>query len=299
MSQSQIFRSCAITDEFHWDLQTALTAMAQVGMTGVELRMVYGKNILELTNDELAKAMAVIRAMRMQVVSIASPIGKCELPGTGPLDSRFPVDQFGSKFGFSDQDRLFDRALKVMEITGADVLRAFAFLRGNLPADCMDRVAEMLSGWSEEAAQHHFTLGIENEQCTNVATGYEAAFCLSKVKFSRLVWDPANALISGETPFPDGYCRLLPQDVIHVHAKNARPANGKFDWCPLDAGQVDWPGQLSALEEDEYPGWVSLETHWPIVSPKGENEAFMKLQASVRCGRVLQGMLTRRSAAVA
>ena len=46
----------AITDEFSSDLATALEPMAAMGMTGAELRVVFGKNIMDLTDDELKLA---------------------------------------------------------------------------------------------------------------------------------------------------------------------------------------------------------------------------------------------------
>jgi sugar phosphate isomerase/epimerase len=77
-----------------------------------------------------------------------------------------------------------------------------------------------------------------------------------------VVWDPANALVAGEIPFPEGYRRLPPARVGHVHAKDCRIENGCPVWQPLGEGSVDWKGQVAALEADGYGGWISLETHW-------------------------------------
>ena len=40
----------AITDEFTPDFEKALDAMAAIGMTGAELRVLWGKNIMDLTD---------------------------------------------------------------------------------------------------------------------------------------------------------------------------------------------------------------------------------------------------------
>jgi len=50
------FPIAAITDEFSQDIGTAAHAMAQIGMTGAELRMVFGKNIIDLTDAEVDRA---------------------------------------------------------------------------------------------------------------------------------------------------------------------------------------------------------------------------------------------------
>jgi L-ribulose-5-phosphate 3-epimerase len=46
----QRFRIGAITDEFSPDLEVALKSMVEVGMEAAELRMVFGKNIIDLTD---------------------------------------------------------------------------------------------------------------------------------------------------------------------------------------------------------------------------------------------------------
>ena len=75
----------AITDEFSPDFDTALEAMSAVGMTGAELRLISGKNIVELSDDEVGDLRARVEQRGMRVLSIASPVLKCVLPG-GPAD---------------------------------------------------------------------------------------------------------------------------------------------------------------------------------------------------------------------
>ncbi len=79
----------AITDEFSPDLAVALEPMAEIGMTGAELRVVGGKNIMDLTPDELARTRDLIAAKGMKVISIASPLLKCVLPDAPSVDTRF------------------------------------------------------------------------------------------------------------------------------------------------------------------------------------------------------------------
>jgi hypothetical protein len=52
-------RIAAITDEFSPDLAVALEPMAAIGMTGAELRVVSGKNIMDLTAAELDSALGL------------------------------------------------------------------------------------------------------------------------------------------------------------------------------------------------------------------------------------------------
>ena len=47
------FPVAAITDEFSPDIEVAVRSMTELGMTGAELRMVFGKNIIDLSDEEL------------------------------------------------------------------------------------------------------------------------------------------------------------------------------------------------------------------------------------------------------
>src|SRR5258708_9256120 len=73
----------AITDEFSPNLEPALDVMEEIGMTTVELRVVNGKNILDLTDDELSQVAGILASRGFQTVSIASPLLKCLAPGGG------------------------------------------------------------------------------------------------------------------------------------------------------------------------------------------------------------------------
>jgi sugar phosphate isomerase/epimerase len=128
-------------------------------------------------------------------------------------------------------------------------------------------------------------IGLENEHACNVGTGAEAARLLELVDHPALqiVWDPANASILGERPFPDGYGQLAADRIAHVHAKDCRVADHKPTWGPLGEMDVDWRGQIAALQRDGYGGWISLETHW--TGPSGD-----KFEASVICGNNLQAL---------
>ena len=100
------FRTAAITDEFSPDdLDAALDGMAAVGMTGAELRVVGRRNMIDLSNEEVDGVRAAVEAKGMEVISLASPLLKCVLPGSPPLDSRVQHDVFGSPHTFEDQPR--------------------------------------------------------------------------------------------------------------------------------------------------------------------------------------------------
>ncbi len=275
----------AITDEYSMDLNAALDAMQATGMTGAELRMIGGKNILDLTDVELDRAIEACRTRGMEIVSIASPLLKCVLPGGPEIDPRFQQDVFGAVHTYEDQPRLADRAFAIARRTGARIIRVFSFWRTVEPEKCHDGIVKALTELADKAKAENLIIGLENEHACNVATGAETARIMAAVDRPNLkiVWDPANALVAGENPYPEGYEKLPKDRIAHVHAKDCHMEGNKPVWGPLGTRAVDWHGQIRALLRDGYKGYLSLETHWP--GPAGD-----KFMASVICGWNLRGL---------
>ena len=95
-----IFQVGAITDEFSPDnLDRALEAMAGLGMTFAELRVVGGKNIIDHTDAEIDDVRSKVESRGMRVLSIASPVLKCTLPDAPPIASHIQQDMFSSAAG--------------------------------------------------------------------------------------------------------------------------------------------------------------------------------------------------------
>lgn len=282
----QRFKIGAITDEFSPDIRVACASMASLGMEVSELRMVFGKNIIDLSDDEIDQAVAIARTHSLPVVSIASPLLKCTLPNAPETDSRFQQDAFAAKHNFEDQPRLTRRAFEIAHRTGARIIRVFTYWRTVDPPRVFERVVEALRNLADLAAKEDLTIGLENEHACNIATAAETRKVLDVIDHPALkvVWDPANAYVSGENPFPGGYALLPANRIVHVHAKDCRMDGHKPLWGPLGECDIDWRGQFDALYRDEYRGYVNLETHWQ--GPGGD-----KHEASMICGRNLRALV--------
>ncbi|MCC6368990.1 MAG: sugar phosphate isomerase/epimerase [Bryobacterales bacterium] len=274
----------SITDEFSPDLATALDAMVEIGMTGAELRVLWGKNIMDLGNEELSRARDLLGARNLEVVSIASPILKCVLPGAPPVDTRFQHDVFASKHTYDDQPRLAEQAFRIAGFFGAKIIRVFSYWRSVEPEKCFDGVLKALDMLCS-MAPGGMIIGLENEHACNIATASETRRVLDALPNANLqvVWDPANCYISGENPFPPGYRALPAERIAHVHIKDCSLDGHKPVWGPVGTRDIDWKGQMAALKADGYKGYVSLETHWP--GPQNN-----KYEASWICGWNLRGL---------
>jgi L-ribulose-5-phosphate 3-epimerase len=275
----------AITDEFSPTLSEAIPLMKEIGMTAAELRVINGKNIMDLSDDELKQTKDQLDRAGLPVISLASPLLKCVLPSAPELDSRFEYDVFASKHTYEDQPRLGEHAFKLAKFFNAKIIRVFSYWRTVDPQACTDALAKDLTHLAALAEKEDLMIGLENEHACNVGTAMEAKRILEAVQSPnlRLVWDPANSLVAGEDPFPGGYACLPKERVIHVHAKDCHMEGNKPIWGPLGTRSIRWKEQISALLEDNYKGYISLETHWP--GPEGN-----KLEASRICGWNLRGL---------
>jgi sugar phosphate isomerase/epimerase len=260
--------------------------MADLRMTFAELRVVDGRNIIDYTDAEIDGVRARVEARGMRILSIASPVLKCTLPDAPPVAPHIQQDMFSAAFGFDDQPRLARRAFEIAERSGASIVRVFSYWRSIDPDACFDRVAGALRDLADGAEERGLIIGIENEHACNIATGAETARLLAAVEHPALhvIWDPANALVAGETPFPGGYTHLPTSRIVHVHAKDCTVTDHVPTFGPLGEMAIDWRGQLAALARDGYRGTISLETHWK--GPNGD-----KFQGSIICGRVLNDMV--------
>jgi sugar phosphate isomerase/epimerase len=145
---------------------------------------------------------------------------------------------------------------------GTDLVLIFGFHRGGRTAGpAPDEILETLRYAAEQAAAAGLRLAIEVEDKFWADTGRRTADLMAAVDHPALGvnWDPGNAFMAGDTPFPDGY-QAVRGWVRHVHFKDAEvDLDGARRYAVH--GQIDWAGQIRALASDGYQGYISIETH--------------------------------------
>jgi sugar phosphate isomerase/epimerase len=275
----------AITDEFSPDPQIAAQAMRASGLETAELRVLWGRNILDLDDDEVNRALAILEKQKLAVDCIASPLLKCTLPDAPDVDTRFQKDVFASRHTYADQGRLAERAFEVAKRSGATTVRVFSYWRTVDPEAVFERVVTALRDLADQAGEHDLVIGLENEHACNISTGLETARVLAAIDHPNLkvVWDPANAVVAGEAPLT-GLALLSMPRIGHVHAKDCRISGHIPEWMAVGEGSVGWEEQIAALRLDGYSGDINLETHW--TGPTGD-----KLEASRICAANLRKLV--------
>jgi sugar phosphate isomerase/epimerase len=263
---SSRFRVAVINDEISQDFGRACEVVArEFGMSWIELRGMWNKNILDLDAKEIAEAQRILKKYELSVTDIASPLFKVDWPGAPASKFSPKSDKFHADFGFDQQQDVLRRSIELAKQFQTDRVRCFDFWRLEDQAPYRKAINEKLRDAAATASKSGITLVLENEMTCNTATAAEAAQVLAAVREPNFMlnWDPGNAAAAGETPYPDGY-RLLPKGRIgHCHCKDViRKPDGGYEWAAMGTGVIDWVGQFRALREDGYRLATSLETHW-------------------------------------
>jgi sugar phosphate isomerase/epimerase len=259
------FKLSVITNEISEDFDHACSVAAKdFGMQWVELRTMWGKNIVDLKADDISRVQAILAKYNLRVTDIASPLFKVDWPGAPRSKYSSQHDNFAANTEAAKQDDVLATCIELAKQFKTDKIRCFDYLRLDDVAPYRAAIDEKLRSACETAKKQGIMLVIENEQSCNTSNAPEAARTLAAVPPLMLNWDPANAAYTGETDaFPAGWA-LLPKDRIHhCHCKNTvRNVAGKMAWSPVDIGFIDWVAQFRALKQIGYRNAVSLETHW-------------------------------------
>ena len=265
-----------ITDEISADPETAIELGAQWGVHDFELRGFFAERVPRLSDFQRRHLHDVLDQYQAHVVGIGSGLFKIAAPPARP--QRLPLawmersahDNWAAAQALLHQhlNELLPASLDFANEFGASLVVIFGFDRAGAPAgQAPEQVLNYLRQAAERARAAGLQLALENEDGFWADTGAHTAQVVSAVNDPSLGinWDPGNAFFAGDTPYPPGYndVRRL---VRHVHFKDARRDPGGSLQYVVD-GQIDWAGQIQALAQDRYEGFISIETH---VQPKVE-----------------------------
>lgn len=257
------FKLGIITDELTENLEQALDFISSHSLAFCELRQLWNRNIMNLSREELDRAKQLIEKCRLQVSDIASPVFKYNLPEMPARQEK--RDTFLANFTDQDTEDLLRRSFELAKFFGTSKVRIFSYWRVDAPEKAYLSVRDRLAKAAALAARHKTVLVVENEHECNIGTGKELARIVREINspYLRGMWDPANAAMLNEVPYPDGY-REVRGLFPHMHVKDVKkdPQTAKLSWAPIGGGFIDFRGQFKALREDRYDGTISLETHY-------------------------------------
>jgi sugar phosphate isomerase/epimerase len=233
-------------DEIADDLDTQLDVLADLGIQHLDLRSVWGTNVLDLDPDEVATVQRRLDEHGFGVSSIGSPIGKVDIDDD-----------------FDDHLARFETAMDRAEQFDTRNIRLFSYWmpEGDDPAVHRGEVIRRTREKADRAAERDLVLLHENEKdiygdtparCRDLVTAVDSPHY-------RLIFDPANYLEIGVTPYPDALLQVV-EFVDFLHIKDAVQG---------ERGAIRPPGEgdgritdiVRALAGRGFTGYASLEPH--------------------------------------
>lgn len=241
-------------DEIDPDPAVQVAVLQALGANHIEVRSVGGVNILDLDAEQLDRLADVLAERGMGVSAIASPVGK--------VDVSLPVEHEVERLG---------RAIAAAKRLGTGYIRLFSFYRGEgVPVEAIrDEVLVRMRALADAAETAGVVLLHENEKDIYGDTPERCLDIVESVGSPalRLAWDSANFVQVGvERPFDAGY-RLLRGHLEYLQVKDAISATGEV--TPAGEGDGQVLETLTALRDDGYTGFASLEPHLTDVNALG------------------------------
>jgi sugar phosphate isomerase/epimerase len=138
----------------------------------------------------------------------------------------------------------------------------FSFYRadGVAVADIRDAVLRRMRAFATLAERNDVVLVHENEKDIYGDVPARVLDIVESVGSPalRVAWDSANFVQVGVRPFTDGYAMLRPY-LEYLQVKDAVAATGEV--VPAGEGDGELAETLTALRDDGYVGFASLEPH--------------------------------------
>jgi len=247
---------CLITDEVSPSLDEGLAFAREEGVDAVDLRVIDGRNVLELSRGELADAARRVRAAGLSVSCICTPLLKWSPPGKS---AQTKGDQFGFDLGDRTPRDIYTWAFEAADILGTRNLRVFSYLAydGYRVDDLREPIEDLLLLSEKFDMKVH----VENEGVCNITDFAELEAAVTAYRHPRLraLPDIANAYRSSRPPSAADLARLLPfSDMLHIKDYS----NTAHHFVPVGEGDLPIATLLAAtLPARTAPLTLTIETH--------------------------------------
>jgi sugar phosphate isomerase/epimerase len=242
-----------------WSLSAILSAAANLGYDGVELRVVSGVldlwTLPEFKPSSLPATRAVIEDHGLVIASIGS--SAC----------------FHSSKS-EDRQRNMDCALRMAEVAaglGASSIRVFGdhIQPGNDRKQTTEWIADSLTRLAERLKPGKVQVWLETHGDFANAADVSEIFAQLDCSQIGITWDPANAFEqNGEMPL---ILSQMSSHIRHVHLKDlARDDQGSAHYVLTGEGEFPFNMMFTSLASIGFDGFVSFEweKHWhPELAP--------------------------------
>ena len=257
---------CYITGEMSPDFEEAVRLGAEAGIRTVQLRQnIWGRNIEQLTDEDVSRAKSVLTAYGVRVGSLYSPFGKCNIED--PVEIKHHM-------------AILSRVIELAHAFETRLVRVFPFRRPGYKEyesshldEYFSMIIEKLTPAVKMAEAEDIVLCFEVVGSTLAMNAWEIRRIVDALGPSpaiSLVWEINVGWLRGELP-SEGY-PYVKGKVRDVHVK----ANPQQNIDPVGSSTETYEDAFRRLLADGYDGFATIE-HWP--GAEGTLRGIRQLQA--------------------
>ena len=203
------------------------------GIKLLDLRGVWDRNVLDLTDTEVAQINDRLSERGMHVSCVATPVGKAPVDGD-----------------FEQQRAALARGIEIAQSLGTANVRIFSYYipDGDDPARHRDEVIRRLTALVEQARRLVSRFSTRTNAASTATHHNAATTCTPRLtrRSFRALWDPGNFASCGYRPYHDSW-ELLHPYIGYVHVKDYDRAIKRV--VVAGAGDAEWPECIRALRE--------------------------------------------------
>ena len=247
------FRFTGFADEAERTLDGQISTLQEVGWNAIELRLINGKNICDLSDDEWKRAWERLQSESISIAGFGGQIANW----ARPISSDFQIDLDELK---RVAPRMREAGTKFLRIMSYPNPEPNALSRSDWKAETVRRLKEL----ARIAGDEGVILGHEN--CNGygeTATGYLELVEAVDHPALQLIFDTGNnSLHDNDIEATWDYYQRCRDQIAHVHIKCAKPGENGADYvtCHVDEDPVQ-KRILEDLRSTGYDGWLSIEPH--------------------------------------
>ncbi|USZ70128.1 sugar phosphate isomerase/epimerase (plasmid) [Halorussus salilacus] len=250
------------------DTDEVLDFWRQTDIDHVEVRMVDGDNVANLSLETVEVVANRFDEIGIDVPCVASPILKTSLVGGDDNPSEYV--NYDAKFGVSEQRELADDIGEKANLLGADYVRIFS--GWNEDCDWEETLPPLLESVSSILSEYGIQPLLELDHMCNVTTYEQFERISDRVSGDvGVLFDPGNYVLSGRDDVLAELDRIG-DGVTHVHVKDV--ADGEC--VPLGEGDIPYAELLRRMTEYGIES-LSLEALNVDVEMKSEVRKLLEL----------------------
>jgi len=241
----------AFADEISSDLDEQISALKENGVDNIELRGVWGTNVVNLSRDQIDVIRQKAQDNGIGFSSIGSPIGK------------FPLDG-----DFNEELDRVKLCLEYADLLDAPFIRMFSYRipDGENASDYRTQVLDWICQLVTEAEKTEVRLAHENEKNIYGETNDRCLDLFESINSPAFtgIFDFSNFVQAGHRPYDECWVKLK-KHTSYFHIKDCSRATGKV--VPSGQGDGDMQQILAEANADGFDGYLSLEPHLPQDNP--------------------------------